>query len=149
MHTYFCCSLSIVYKDITLYRSFLQCPVLSTAVYQLSVSTSVCTVLCYYVHCCLMQPVQCLTVLHSLLLYHHDLFCILHSVYILSAPHSVPFYVFVSTAVHFSLSTFWQYLKLYRCLSLWSTLSPVVCLLSDSTSHCTVLCHYFHHCCLL
>ena len=91
------------------------CPLLSSAVCPLSVSTSHCTVHWFCVHSCLLQ-----------------------SVHWLSVPHIVPSVGSVSTAVFQSLSTVCQYLTLYRqlVLCLCPLLSSKVCSLSISTSYC-------------
>jgi hypothetical protein len=103
----------------------LLCPLLSSTVCPLSVSTSHCTVLCHYVHCCLLQSVHCLSV-----------------------PHIVLFCVIMYTAVFYSLSTVCQYLTLHCSVSLCSLLPSRVCPLPVSTSHCTVLWEYVHRCLL-
>ena len=113
---------------------------------------------CHYVHCCLLQSVQCqyLTLYSLLVLCHYVHRCPIQSVHCLSVPHNV---------------------QSVGSASLCPLLSTTVCPLSVSTSQCTafrfcvtmstavfyilstvcqyltmysllVLCHYVH-CCLL
>jgi len=56
------CSLSTVRKYLTLYRPLVLCPLLSSTVCPLAVSTSHCTVCWFCVHCCLPESVHCLSV---------------------------------------------------------------------------------------
>jgi hypothetical protein len=111
------------------------CPLLSSRVCPLSVSTSHCTV-CWF--CVTLSnsafyslPTVCqyLTMYRSLVLCHSVHCCLLESVKILSVPNIVPSVVSVT---------------------LCKLLSSTDCPRSVSTSHCTVccFCHYVH-CCLL
>jgi hypothetical protein len=138
------------------------CPLLSSTVCPLSVSTLQCTV-CWFcftmstsVFYSLSTVCQYLTVYRLLVLCHYVHFCLLQSVHCLSVPHTVPS---------------------VRSVSLCPLLSSTVCPLSVSTLQCTVcsfcvtmstsvfyslstvfqyltlyrlfsLCHYVH-CCLL
>jgi hypothetical protein len=125
MYTAVFYSQSTVCQYLTIYCSVSLCPLLSSTVCPLSVSTSQYTVLCHYAHCCLLQSVHCLSV-----------------------PHSVMFCVTMSTALFYSQSTVCQYLTVYCSVSLCPLLSSTVSPLSVSTSQFTVLCHYVHGCLL-
>jgi len=218
-HYVHCCLLNSVRRlsvphNVPPVGSMPLCPLLSSTVCPLSVSTSHCSVcwFCHYVHCCLLQSVRCLSVPHNVPFVGSMPLCPLLSstVCLLSVSTShctVPWFcATMSTAVFYRLSTVCQYLILFHllvpchyvhccllqsvhCLSVPHTvpsvgsmplcplLSPTVCPLSVSTSHCTVpwfcatistavfyslstvcqyltlyrslvLCHYVH-CCLL
>jgi hypothetical protein len=115
-------SMSNVCQFLTNYCSVSLCPLLSRRIGPLSLGTSQCSVLCHYVHCCLLQSVHCLPVLHILpsvgsVLCHHVRSCVLQSVQYLSLPHTAPFVGSVSPC---------------------PLLSSTVCPMSVSTSHCTV-----------
>jgi len=90
-------------------------------------------VLCHYVHCSLLQSVHCLSLPHNVQSFGSVLLCPLLSSTVcplfVSTTHSTVFWFFVtmSTAVFYSLSTVCQYHTKYSLL---------------------VLCHYVH-CCLL
>jgi len=89
--------------------------------------------LCHYVHCCLLQPVRCLSVPYTLPSVGSVSLCPLLSSTVsplsVSTLHSTVcwFCITASTAVFYSLSIVCQYITLYRLL---------------------VLCHYVY-CCLL
>jgi hypothetical protein len=101
---------------------------------------------CQFVHCCLLQSAQCLSVLNMyrqfvLRLYVHC--CLLQSIHCLSGPHNVLSFCSVSP---FTLlkdcpqSVSNKNVPPVASVSLCPLLSSTVCLKSVSTSHCTVCC---------
>jgi hypothetical protein len=116
-------SLSTVCQYVTMYSSVSLCPMLSSRVRRMSVSTSQCTVLCHYVHSCLLQLVHSLSIINTIV------FC-----------------VTMFTAGFNSLSTVCQYVTLYSSVSLYPLLSSTVYPLSVNNSYCTAVYHYVNSC---
>jgi len=191
-HCVHCCLLQSVHclsvpHTVPSVRSVSLFPLLSSTVCPLFVSSTQCTV-CWFcvtmstaVFFNLFTVCQYLT-LYSLLVLCHYVYCyLLQSVHCLSVPHTVPFvgsvcpfsvstshstvywfFITISTAVFYSLSTVCQYHTLYSLLFLCLTMSTAVFYsLSTVCQYLTlyrvlVLCLYFHccllqfvHCCLL
>jgi len=127
-HYAHCCTLHSVHclsvpHTVPPLGSLSLCPLLSSTVCPLSVSTSHCTVRWISVTMStnalysLSTVCQYLTLYHLLVLCHYDHYCLLQSVHCLSVPHTVP-----------SVGS----------LSLCPLLPSTVCPLSVSTSHCAI-----------
>jgi len=160
-------SLFNVCQYLTMYRLFRSvslCPLLSSRVCPMSVSTSQFTVCWFCVTMSTAAFYSLSMVCQYLIVYRPSVLChcahcrLLQSVHCLSVPHNVPsvsFCVTMSIATYYSLSTVCQYLSTsFHCLAVSHkvpTLGSVplcplqastVCPLSVSTSHYTV-CWFF------
>jgi hypothetical protein len=166
-------SLSTVCQYLTLYRSSILFPLLSSRVCPLSVSTSLSNVLwfCFTMStavfysplsvstshntfrwlCPVLSSTVCplsVSTSHCNVLRFFFYCCLLLSVQCLSVFRNLRSIGSASTAVFYSLSTVCQYFALYCPPVLYPLLSTIVCPLSVSILHCTV--RWFRiYCCLL